>query len=71
MQNRIVWGRSLSPGLSTRLPLMNTLLAVDMHPAVALHRCPVAALSILSLDTAGIRVFIAGENSVISYRGGV
>jgi hypothetical protein len=39
---------------------MNTDLAVDMHPAVASQLCPVAARSILSLDTAGIVVVFIG-----------
>jgi len=41
---------------------MNTDLAVDMHPAVASQLCPVLALSILSLDIAGMTVFMDCEN---------
>jgi hypothetical protein len=41
---------------------MNTLLAVALHPIEVVQRCPVLARSILSLDMAGMPVFIAVGN---------
>ena len=58
----MVCGSNLSPGLRTLLPLMNTLLAVALHPIDVVQACPVLALSILSLDTAGMPVFMDSEN---------
>jgi len=61
-QTNIVCGRSLSPGLRTLLPLMNTLLAVALQPIDVVQACPVLALSILSLDIAGMPVFMCSGN---------
>jgi predicted acyltransferase len=56
-------GSNLSPGLRTLIPLMNTLLAVALHPIEVVQRCPVLARSILSLDIAGIvLLFIDTKN---------
>ena len=41
---------------------MNTLLAVALHPIDVVQACPVLALSILSLDIAGMPVFMDCEN---------
>jgi len=61
-QTSIVCGSNLSPGLNTAEPFMNTLLAVALHPIDVVQACPVLALSILSLATAGMPVFIAVGN---------
>ena len=55
-------GASLSPGLRTGDPFMNTDVAVAMHGAVPSQPCPVAARSILSLDIAGMPVFMCSGN---------
>ena len=61
-QTSMVCGSNLSPGLRTLLPLMNTLLAVALQPIDVVQACPVLALSILSLDTAGMPVFMDSKN---------
>jgi hypothetical protein len=58
----IVCGNNLSPGLSMLMPLANTENCDALTPAVLSQVCPVEARSILFLDTAGIWVFIGGEN---------
>jgi len=54
-------GLSLSPGLRTLIPFMNTLLAVAIQFAVLEHPCPVAARS-LCLDIPGMPVFMDSKN---------
>ena len=61
-QTKIVWGNNLSPGLRTLLPFMKTLSAVALHPIAVVQACPVRARSILSLDIAGIVLFIDTKN---------
>ena len=58
----IVCGSSLSASLSMLMPLANTENCDALTPIREVHGCPVAARSILFLDTAGIWVFIGGEN---------
>ena len=62
VHTNIVCGNSLSPGLSMLMPLANTENCDARTPILVVQECPVAARSILFLDTAGIWVFIGGEN---------
>ena len=59
---RMVWGSNGSPGLNTFEPLANTDLAVALQPMNFVQACPVVAKSLMSLDIAGIQVFMDAKN---------
>jgi hypothetical protein len=59
---KIVCGSNGSPGLSTADPLANTDLCVALQPMNFVQGCPVLAKSLMSLDIAGIVLFIDTKN---------
>ena len=69
----IVCGFNLSPSLFMGIPLANTVNCDAMTGALVVHGCPVLALSLKCLDTAGIvLVFIDTKNRgcySLSYNG--
>lgn len=57
----MVCGNSLSPGLTIAVPFANTENCDALVPITLVQACPVLARSLLFLDIAGIRIFIAGK----------
>ena len=60
----IVCGKHGSPGRKTFDPFAKTVLTVALQPITLVQACPVVPLSLISLDIAGIPVFIGVENQV-------